>query len=90
MPKEKLKKNHGQVFLEFTFCFLVLLLLLYGCVMAFRWAGLSFADIRTSHDSALRDQSVDEGWTIADNGPLKQLNPNFYKPRNMNLVFNNW
>lgn len=79
----------GQVTLEFTFCFIIVLLLLYGCIMAFRWAGLSFAGIRQEHESSLTT-GINESWTFYKEGPYKQVNPDFYEPLKMNLIFNNW
>ena len=89
LPKNKIQPVKAQVTLEFTFCFIIVLLLIYGCIMAFRWAGLSFADIRKTHEDTLI-QGIDPNWTSYNSGPFKQVNPDFYKPLKMNLVFNNW
>ena len=86
---ENNQKPKGQVILEFTFCMIILLLLIYGCIKAFRWAGVSLADRRITHESTLFS-SPNELYSALDDGPLKQINPDFYKPLPMNLMFNKW
>ena len=93
--KEKIRnpnhKKSAQVTAEFTFCFIMVLLLFYGCVMAFRWAGASLAARRVAHDSTLTQYvPTFPGWRNEESGPLKQLNPYFYEPPKMNLIFNRW
>ena len=79
----------GQVFIEFTFSFMILLLLLYGAIMAFRWAGVSLAERRIAHDNTLTT-GIDERWIDANDGPLKQVKSDFYTLSPMNLIFNKW
>ena len=82
----------AQVTLEFTLCFIVLLLMLYGIMMAFRWAGVSLAERRIDHDRTLRSyispgEEGDWRWSEGySRGPLKQINPDFADPVAMNLV----
>ncbi len=83
-------RKKGQVFIEFTFCMIVILLFFYGCVMAFRWAGLSLANRRISHDKAL-NASVRDKWTApSGDSAIIQINPKFDKGTPMNLIFNRW
>lgn len=84
-------RKKGQVFIEFTFCMIIILLFFYGCVMAFRWAGLSLANRRISHDNTLK-VGVDDLWSSMDftTSALKQINPKFDRGTKMNLIFNKW
>ena len=85
----KRKHKNAQVIIEYTFCFVIILLLIYGCVMAFRWAGLSLVNRRIAHDETLVSDVADQ-WGAFSDSPLKQFYPDFYNMMNMNLVFNNW
>lgn len=79
--------------MEFTFCFIMILLIIYGCIKAFQWAGVSLAERRIAHDQSLSDRFVNEGsnWdTSPMSGPLRQLQTDFYDGTDMNLVFNGW
>jgi len=87
------RRSRGQVVLEFTFCFIIVLLLLYGVIMALRWAGVSLAERRKAHDDTLTADIAEQGWnwsTIYEDGPFKQLNPNFAPITPMHMVFNGW
>ena len=89
MKNKKRQTTRAQVTIEFTFCLIIVLLLIYGCIMAFRWAGVSLAERRISHDTTI-NASVNELWEDLSMSPAKQLTPDFYKPKPMNMVFNNW
>lgn len=45
--------HKGQVVMEFTFCMIVLLLMIYGLLQIFQWTGLDLADRRKAHDALL-------------------------------------
>ena len=85
----KNNKQKAQVTLEFTFCFVVVLLLIYGCIMAFKWAGVSLAARQKQHNDTLTS-GINEQWVEWETGPLKQLNPDFAEPVPMDMVFNRW
>ena len=89
MSNSKKLQRSAQTTLEFTFSLIIILLLLYSCVMIFRWAGVSLMERRVAHDSVLTE-SIDESWVVYNSGPLKQLKKDFYKPDDMNFVFNGW
>ncbi len=73
-----LKKNKkGQVILEFTFSLIVIMLLLYGTMMVFRWSGVDLADRIITHNNVL----------INGGGSLDQINPYFYKGTPMNSMW---
>ncbi len=79
----------GQVTVEFTLCTVIVLVLMYGCIKALRWIGLTLAERRDAFDKTLIADINVEHWP-GTASPLKQLNPNFYKERKMGLVFDNW
>ena len=68
----------GQAILEFTFAMIILMLLIYGLIMVFRWVGLDLAERRIQHEMVLTDNSL---------SPQEQVNPNFYRPKKMRTVF---
>lgn len=43
----------GQALIEFAFCMIVILLMIYGTIMVFRWTGLDLAERRAAHDRSL-------------------------------------
>jgi len=67
----------GQVMLEFTFCMIVVLLMIYGVTKAFLWAGLDLAERNIAHESML------EG----GGSPKAQIRPDFYTPVGMNTIW---
>ena len=52
--KESVRKKDsvffGQVTIEFTFCMVVVMLMVYGVIMVFRWTGVDLADRRIAHE----------------------------------------
>lgn len=90
-PQQKIVVGAGeqkaQVTIEFSLCFILGLLLFWGCIMAIRWAGVSLAERRIAHDETLLTP-VDDHWdgTVAGS-PLKQLEPDFFDGAQMNLIF---
>jgi len=79
----------AQSAIEFTFCMVIVTLLAYGVMKAFRWVGLDLAERRAAHDGIIT-APIDEGWGDFEDGPLKQLSPGFYRRKKMGLVFNEW
>lgn len=82
----------GQALMEFAFCMIVVLLMMYGTMMVFRWAGLDLAERRMAHDRMLtidvnEDYGGSGGGPPPETGPLKQLDSYFYKPIGMNAVW---
>ena len=68
----------GQAILEFTFAMIILMLLIYGLIMVFRWVGLDLAERRIQHEMVLTDNSL---------SPQDQVNPDFYRPIKMRTVY---
>ena len=86
------KHSLAQVTIEFTFCMIVIVLLMYALVKAFRWAGMDLAERRASNDQIFT-VSINEDWgsgLINTEGPGKQLVSDFYRTKRMGLVFNRW
>ncbi len=77
----------GQVMLEFTFCMIIIFLMMYAIVMVFRWAGLDLAERRLAHDALLTTNEVVESYGTPGDGPLRQIDTYFYQPAKMNTVW---
>jgi len=43
----------GQVFLEFTFCMIIIFLMIYAVIKVFEWSGKDLAERRLSHDGLI-------------------------------------
>ncbi len=85
-------RSVGQVTVEFAFCLIIVAVLMYGLVKAFRWAGLDLAERRLASETDLT-MNIDENWDPAAvnvSGPARQLVSNYYKTKRMSLVFNRW
>ncbi len=95
-------KNHrerGQSSLEFAFCMIALVALLYGVVMIFRWTGLSLVGRQSEHEKRLTAHVSDSwgaSWRINAKGkltgnwtdsPLIQVVPEFYQPSRKDFNF---
>ena len=44
----------GQVMVEFTFCMIILFLMMYGTTMVFRWVGLDLGRRQDAHEELLK------------------------------------
>ncbi len=49
----KILNNKAQSTIEFTFAMIVVLFLIYGMIMVFRWAGMDLANRRYMQDKSL-------------------------------------
>lgn len=93
----------AQVMLEFTFCMIILFLMMYGIIMVFRWTGVDLAQRQQTHDAVLTT-AIDplygqcaggmmfgicppENVVAVERGPLTQIDPYFYQPSPMNAVW---
>ena len=72
--------------IEFAFCMIILILLIYATVMIFRWSGLDLAFRRSAHDHVLTN-TINPNWGTFTDGPAKQIDPFFYKSIPMNSVW---
>ena len=81
-----MKKTHkSQAIIEFTFCMIIVFLMIYAVIKIFRWTGLNLAERRRNHEEALVN-SIDRNSGGPD-GPLKQISPYFSRPTKMNTVW---
>ena len=70
--------SKAQVILEFTFCMIIVLLMMYAAAKVCFWTGRDFAERASAHDRKL----------IGTNDPLSQIDPYFYdRPVKMNAVY---
>jgi hypothetical protein len=46
----------AQVMIEFTFCMIILFLMMYGIVMVFRWVGLDLGQRQRAHKALLESE----------------------------------
>ena len=67
----------GQVVIEFTFCLIIVLLMIYGVTKVFIWAGRDLVERRKAHDEIL----------TSDVSPRQQITPDFYYPVKMNAIW---
>jgi hypothetical protein len=104
--KKKAAKNNApltkksQVILEFTFCMIIVLLMLFGLTKVFTWVGRDYAGRSAAHDSTLTMGVVESyggcltyvnfvctQWSTMADGPMKQVDPYFYTPVKMNAIY---
>jgi len=71
------RQSSGQVILEFTFCMIVVLLMIFGVAKVFFWTGKDLADRRKAHDDVL----------YGGGGPQTQIAPSFYTSSKMNAIW---
>ena len=76
----------GQAIMEFTFCMIVVLLMIYGTAMIFRWTGMDLAERRIAHENSLYSDAM-ENFDSPEQGPLNQLESFSYVPIEMNAVW---
>ncbi|MFA5089039.1 MAG: hypothetical protein WC552_08435 [Candidatus Omnitrophota bacterium] len=92
----------AQTTVEFSLSLVLVVLMIYGIMMIFRWAGVSLVERRMAHEQVLY-MNVEEDWgrvynvpvgngyslvpTDVTDGPLSQIDPNFYKAKKMKAVF---
>ena len=90
--KKQKKFLFGQVTMEFLFCMIIVVLFMFGFVQALAWIGITLAERRAAGDASLTSITAVEQWRDfnTDPSPLTQLNPNFYKPKKMKIVFDQW
>ena len=93
----------GQVILEFTFCMIVIMIMIYGIAKVFFWTGADLATRRMSHDKRLTwlpfltNTVIDKysylGLVYLPNPlgsewiVLEQIEPNYHTPIHMNAIW---
>ncbi len=69
--------KNGQVILEFTFCMIIILLMIFGATKVFHWTGRDLVERQRAHDEVLRE-------TVP---PRQQIDPYFYTPTKINAIY---
>jgi len=72
-----MRKTKAQSTIEFTFVMIAILLLAYGLIRIFRWAGMDLAERRYEHERVLTSGS----------NAYDQLKPDFYRPKRLNSFY---
>lgn len=103
--KRDFSLNKGQVLIEFTFCMIIVFLMIYAIMKIVQWTGLDMVNRRAAHDEVLTSTIVEDyggcvtpcvwpmvGCCDADptditDGPMRQIDPYFYRPMKMNAVW---
>lgn len=52
--------SRGQAIIEFTFCMVIALLMIYGTMMLFRWGGIDLAERRIAYDETLTQNIIED------------------------------
>ena len=73
-------RNQGQSTLEFTFVTAIIVLLIYGMVRLFSWAGLDLASRRIAHENALKQ------WVTPGTSAQAQMQADFYTSQRIGAV----
>ncbi len=78
--------------MEFAFTLIMIALMMYALMKAFRWAGMDLAERSMSSDTYLYS-NIDENWKVGElstKSPFIQLKTNYYRSKRMGLVYNQW
>lgn len=78
-------QGRGQAVIEFTFCMIIIFLMIYAIIMVLRWTGRDLADRRAAHEGLLRTSAATE--VNGPYGPSMQINPYFYTPVGIKAVW---
>ncbi len=70
-------KNKAQTTIEFTFCMIIIFLMIYGMMKVFQWSGVDLAERRIAHETVL----------TGGGGPRAQIDPHFSVPQKMNAIW---
>ncbi|MCP3685692.1 MAG: hypothetical protein GY861_23850 [bacterium] len=89
--RKKINNSFGQAILEFTFAMVLFSLFLYALLMAFKWVAQDLAERQIEHETTLLTEIGSGSGAFGDQySPSEQLNPVFYKPRKLDMVYDGW
>ncbi|OGX27566.1 MAG: hypothetical protein A2787_05480 [Omnitrophica WOR_2 bacterium RIFCSPHIGHO2_01_FULL_48_9] len=78
----------GQAIVEFTFSMLIVFIMIYAIVGIYQWTGIGLAERRMAHENSLIVPIVERHDAATFNqGPVRQLDPFFYKPRKLRVIW---
>ena len=72
------KYTNGQAIIEFTFCMIVIMIMIYGIIEVLRWTGEDIAERRITHQDVLTDAALT---------PTQQVEPDFYLPTDLDAIY---
>lgn len=81
------RDNKGQVIIEFTFCMIIIFLIIYASIKIFFWSGEEFIKRRKGHEAVLFNNAVIESYTHISQGPLRQLDSQSYGITKINAIW---
>ena len=87
--KRDIYKKYGQAMLEFLFCMIIIMLMIYSMMMILRWVGIDLANRRIDHEKVLFRGGIDpliQPEDVYIKSPQIQLDSYFHKPIKMNAV----
>ena len=103
MTKKNKHSYKGQVIVEYTFCLIIVFLMVYSMIKIFRWSGTNLVKRQKDHQALLTAHIEEEyGCTVhappmagggclhyvpESEGPLKQIDPYFSDPLPMNAIW---
>lgn len=88
LKPRKNNKLYGQVIIEFTFCMIIVMLMMYSLIKIFRWTGVDLAERRIAHDVTLKSAVTrDYSASSLGDGPMGQIDTYFYSPIKINAVW---
>jgi len=85
----KIRNKNAQAIIEFTFCMIILFIMMYGLMKVFQWSGTDLAKRRQAHDSTLKGGVVAD-YSVYAHGPIKQLDPHIGSSAPINAVWRNY
>lgn len=70
----------AQASIEFAFAMIIVLLIVYGLIMVFRWVGVTYAERRFKQEKSLSLPATEEE-------QLENMSNAGYKPRHLDAVY---
>lgn len=92
LRRKKGEGYQGQTMIEFTFCMIIVFLMVFSLTKIFEWSGRELVARRLGHDTRLTytDASLTRSYTsAADSEQIAQISPFFSSGVDMNAVWNN-
>ena len=86
---KKQNKNIGQVMIEFTFCMIIVFLMIFSLTKIFEWSGREFTNRRQQHDTVLRSTATRDYVDPSDSEQIQQISPYFSGGADMNAIWTN-
>lgn len=88
--RRKAAKLRGQTMIEFTFCMIIVFLMIYSITKVFEWSGRELVSRRVGHTSRLTTSGggLTRSYTsAADSEQIAQISPFYSSGVDMNAVW---